>query len=318
MEISLVVEAQQGLTWGRWAPLVEAVDALGFTGLYRSDHFTDPQPPDEDALELIVSLTYLAANTRRVRFGPLVAPLSFRDPRMLARQAAALDDLSGGRMVLGVGAGWQEREHEVWGYPLGAMRIRMDRLEEGLEVITRLLRSGEPVTFEGEHYALRGATLLPRPRRPGGPPVLVGGVGPRRTLPLVARYADVWNSLRSSPEEFRDRSAGLDALARVAGREPGAIRRTLFTGVFFATAPDDLEAVLSGIRERTPGYAGKSTGEVLAALRARSTVVGTPEMVRAQLGAYAAAGVTEIMLRWTALDDPERLRAFADAVLPIR
>src|SRR5262245_16584656 len=114
--ISIMIEGQDGLTWPRWQRLVAEAEDLGFAGLFRSDHFTNAQPPDKGSLELIVALTYLADHSRRIDFGPLVAPLSFRNPTLLARQAAALDDLSGGRMILGLGAGWQEREHTLFGY----------------------------------------------------------------------------------------------------------------------------------------------------------------------------------------------------------
>ncbi len=308
--VSLVVEGQQGLSWPRWQRLVAAVDELGFAGLYRSDHFTDPAPPDRDSLELVVSLTYAALHTHRVRFGPLVAPVSFRDPVMLARQAAALSDLSEGRMVLGLGAGWQEREHRMFGYELGDMDTRFSRLEEALEVTRLLLRSVGPASFEGRHYRLREAELLPRPLHPGNPPILVGGQGPRRTLPLVARYADIWNSTRTSPEGFRESNQRLDQLLRDAGREPGEVRRTLFTGVFFATDDSDLDAVL----RRLAGDSGASPSETLAAQRGRHMVVGTADMVLEQLAELEAAGVQEIMLRWTELDDLERLRAFSAAV----
>src|SRR5438552_17648335 len=155
--ISIMIEGQNGLTWPHWKRLVAEVERLGFAGLFRSDHFTNAGPPDKDSLEMVVSLTYLADHTQRIHFGPMVAPLSIRNPTLLARQAAALDDLSGGRMILGLGAGWQEREHTLFGHELGDVPTRMARLEEGLEVITRLLRSDEPVTYEGQFYQLRGA-----------------------------------------------------------------------------------------------------------------------------------------------------------------
>src|SRR5215467_2214630 len=139
--LSIMIEGQNGLTWPHWKRIVSEVGAWGFPGLFRSDHFPNARPPGKDSWETIVSLTYLADHTQRIHFGPLVAPISFRDPAMLARQAAALDDLSGGRMILGVGAGWQDREHRLFGYNLGDVPRRLARLEEGLEVITRLLRS---------------------------------------------------------------------------------------------------------------------------------------------------------------------------------
>jgi alkanesulfonate monooxygenase SsuD/methylene tetrahydromethanopterin reductase-like flavin-dependent oxidoreductase (luciferase family) len=185
--VSISVEGMFGLTWERWRRLTTVVEQLGFDGLFRSDHFTLPFPVDLDSLEMIVSLTYLADHTERVHFGPLVAPISFRDPVMLARQAAAIDDLSGGRMVLGLGAGWEEREHGMFGYRLGNISTRFARFAEGLQVITRLLDSDGPVSYTGRFFSLRDAVLLPRPGRRGGPPILVGGAGPTRTLPLAAR-----------------------------------------------------------------------------------------------------------------------------------
>lgn len=217
--LSIQIEGQDDLTWSRWKRLVDEVETPGFAGLYRSDHFTNARPPDKASLEMIVSLTYLADHTQHIAFGPLVAPFSFRDPMLLARQAAALDDLSGGRMYLGLGAGWQEREHTLFGLEPGDVPTRMARLEEGLEVVTRLLKSDDPVTFEGRFFQLRGATLLPRPQRPGGPRILPGGSGVKRTLPLVARFVGAWNGNFLSPAEFRERSTALDALLLAAGRK---------------------------------------------------------------------------------------------------
>ena len=275
--ISIQVEGQNGLTWARWIALATEVEELGFAGLFRSDHFTNAHEPDLDSLELIVSLTWLAANTSRIHFGPLVAPLSFRDPRMLARQAAALDDLSGGRMILGLGAGWQEREHTTYGYDLGDIPTRMARFAEGLELVTRLLRDEEPVTFDGAYFQTREARLLPRPERPGGPRLLIGGNGEKRTLPLVARYADVWNALFMPAEDFRELSTQLDELLRAAGRKPEDVRRTIMLPLFFDPRDED--------------------------------------EVRRQIAAYSEAGADELIFQWLALDDLEGLRAFARAAL---
>jgi F420-dependent oxidoreductase-like protein len=275
--ISIQVEGQNGLTWARWIALATEVEELGFAGLFRSDHFTNARGPDLDALELIVSLTWLAANTRRIHFGSLVAPLSFRDPRLLARQAAALDDLSGGRMILGLGAGWQEREHTTFGYDLGDVSTRMARFAEGLDLVTRLLRDDEPVTFDGEYFQTREARLLPRPERSGGPRLLIGGNGARRTLPLAARYADVWNALFMPAEDFHARSTQLDELLRAAGRKPEEVRRTIMLPLSFDP---------------------RDEGEA-----------------RRQIAAYSEAGADELIFQWLALDDLEGLRVFARAAL---
>lgn len=315
--ISTMIEGQDGLTWPRWQRLVAEVEALGFAGLFRSDHFTNADPPDKESLELVVALTYLADHTRRIHFGPLVAPVSFRHPTLLARQAAALDDLSGGRMILGVGAGWQAREHQLFGHDLGDVPTRMARLEEGLAVITRLLREDEPVTYEGRFFQLRGATLLPRPQRAGGPPLLLGGNGPRRTLPLVARYAGIWNATFLSPEAFHERSAALDELARAAGRSPGDIKRTMMTSLFFGRDMDAVERRISWLRQRAPELAEAPTAALIDKLHAdRAAIVGTPDMIVEQIAAYAQAGVEELMLQWLDMDDTAGLRAFAELVLP--
>jgi F420-dependent oxidoreductase-like protein len=314
--ISVMIEGQNGLDWPRWKRLVDKVEALGFAGLFRSDHFTNARPPDIESLELIVSLTYLADHTQRIHFGSLVAPVSFRHPTLLARQAAAIDDLSSGRLILGLGAGWQEREHTLFGHELGDVPTRMDRLEEGLEVVTRLLRSDEPVTFEGRFFQLRGATLLPRPQRPGGPRIMIGGNGPKRALPLAARHADVWNGTFLTPDAFRARSAELDNLARAAGRQPTAIRRTMMTMLVYARDQAALERrVMRDLRP--PELADASPAEVIASLREKANrIVGPADEAIAQIRAYGEAGVEELMLQWFDLDDLDGLQAFADQVLP--
>jgi len=314
--ISIMIEGQDGLTWPRWQRLVAEVEDLGFAGLFRSDHFTNGQPPDRDSLELIVSLTYLADHSRRIHFGPLVAPLSFRHPTLLARQAAALDDLSGGRMILGLGAGWQEREHTLFGHDLGDVPTRMARLTEGLEVITRLLGSDGPSTFEGRFFQLREAQLLPRPQRPAGPPILIGGNGLKYTLPLAAHFAQIWNGLFLAPAAFRERSAALDELLHAAGRSPGDVRRTMMGPLVYGRDATELERRVSGIRQRNAAWADLPLDALLALLRdERNVIAGPSDIIVEQIGGYAAAGVEELMLQWLDLDDIDGLRGFARQVL---
>ncbi|WP_220132684.1 LLM class flavin-dependent oxidoreductase [Halorhabdus salina] len=186
-EIAIMVEGQQGLTWDRWQRIGHTVEELGFSGLFRSDHFTDADGTTDDALDLWPSLTWLADNTDDIDFGPLVTPVSFRHPVFTARMGKDVDNLADGRLVLGVGAGWQEFEHETFGFDLLDVPERFDRFEEGVEVIASLLGEEDPVSFDGEYFQLDDAQLLPRPERPGGTHLLVGGNGPNRTLPLVAR-----------------------------------------------------------------------------------------------------------------------------------
>lgn len=298
-----MLEGQNGLNWPRFQRIAHAVEELGFAGLYRSDHFTNTEPPDIDSLELWVSLTWLAGHTSRIEFGPLVTPVSFRNPVFTARMAKDVDDLSGGRLRLGVGAGWQAREHANFGFDLLDVPERFARFEEGLEVITRLLHCDEPVTFQGDYYRLREAILMPRPQRPGGPPIVIGGNGERRTLPLVARYADEWNGVFLTPERYAERSRRLDELLAAQGRPATAVRRTLMTGLLFGRDEDELQRKL------------QQTGRSAEELRGRGMVVGAGAAVADQLGALAGAGVERVMLQWMELDDIDGLEALAKAVL---
>lgn len=303
IEVAIMIEGQDGLNWPRWQRLAGAIEELGFAGLYRSDHYTNASPPDKDSLELWVSLTWLASHTHRIEFGPLVSPVSFRHPTMTARMAAAVDDLSGGRLILGLGAGWQEREHTNYGWDLLDVPARFDRFEEGLEVVSRLLQSETPVEFEGQFYRLKEAILLPRPARVGGPPILIGGNGRKRTLPLVARYAKEWNGVYIGPEEFAERSRLLDILLAENGRRPGDVRRSLMTRCEIGESDGELREKLSG--------ASLSPEE----MRQRGLVVGTATQIVEQLGQFAEAGVQRIMLQWLNLDDLDGLENLALNVL---
>jgi alkanesulfonate monooxygenase SsuD/methylene tetrahydromethanopterin reductase-like flavin-dependent oxidoreductase (luciferase family) len=216
--------------------------------------------------------------------------------------ALQVDSLSGGRLILGLGAGWQEREHEHFGYDLLDIGPRFDRFGEALVVITELMESDDPVSFSGEYYQLRDAILLPRPKRPGGPPVLIGGNGPKYTLPKVAQYADEWNAAFIPPERFKELNARLDHLLEVGGRPAGDVRRSLAQHTLFA--PDNAR-----LKE-------KLNGRKVAELRKRGTIVGTPSGdIVDQIQARAEAGVQRLMLQWLDLDDMDGLEALAQAVL---
>jgi len=303
MDIAIMIEGKNGLTWPRWQKIAAVVEDLGFAGLYRSDHFTNSGFPDKESLELWVSLAWLASHTRRIEFGPLVSPISFRHPVMTARMAAAVDDLSSGRLTLGLGAGWQEREHEIFGFDLLDLPSRFDRFEEGLEVITRLLKSDKPVTFEGKYYHLRGATLLPRPARPKGPPILIGGNGEKRTLHLVVKYADEWNAVFLRPAEWSPLNSLLDELLTSQGRDLHSVKRSMMTGLRFGRTRKELEAKLS---------ARHHTG---AGLRKRGFLVGVGSEIREQLEELEKAGLQRLMLQWLDLDDLKGLQVLSKSIL---
>lgn len=304
IEVALMLEGQNGLNWPRWQRIARAAEDLGFVGLYRSDHYTNANPPDLDSLELWVSLTWLAGHTQRLEFGPIVSPMSFRHPTMTARMAAQIDDLSGGRLHLGLGAGWQEREHTNFGLDLLDIGPRFQRFEEGLEVITRLLKSDTPVSYSGSFYRLNEAILLPRPQRAGGPPIVIGGNGPKRTLPLTARYADEWNAVFVAPQRFAELNAQLSALLAAEGRDPASVRRSLMTGLTWAPTMDAFEQKL------------RDSGRTREQLAAHGVIHGALEEIPAQIQAFAEAGVQRIMIQWLDLDDLAGLEQFAAHVLP--
>jgi F420-dependent oxidoreductase-like protein len=303
LEIAIMIEGQNGLTWPRWQKIVRLVEDLGFVGLFRSDHFTNGDPPDVESLELWTSLTWLASNTKRIEFGPLVTPFSFRHPVHTARMACSVDDLAEGRLILGLGAGWNEREHHLFGFDLLEPKSRFDRFEEGMQVVTQLLQSDEPVTFEGRYYQLRGATLLPRPQRRGGPHILIGGNGIKRTLTYVVRYASEWNCVTLLPDDFAHLSARLDEMLLEAGREPTSVRRSMMTGCVFGKDGDALNRKIH------------SYGQTLTELQQRGIVAGSLDDIKGQLQALEQAGLQRIMLQWLDLDDLASLEVLAQGVL---
>lgn len=303
MEVSIMIEGQMGLTWPRWQRLVQKAEELGFYGIYRSDHFALPgDAPFEDALETWTSLTWLAANTSRIAFGPLVSPISFRDPVIMAWQASSVDALSGGRLRLGLGAGWQEREHESFGFDLLSVKDRFERFEEGIQVIRQLTRSSQPTSFEGKYYQLNDAMLSPRSPRQDGPPIVIGGNGPKRTLPLVAKYADEWNASGLNNADFENRMGILDSLLEQEGRDPKSVKRTVMTRGVVAATQDELKK--------------KVSDDDIARIKERDAVVGTPNEVVEILGKKAEIGVQGVMLQWLNLDDCSGLEVLASEVLP--
>ena len=227
---------------------------------------------------------------------------------MTLRYASAIDDLSGGRLVLGLGAGWQEREHQNYGLPFPDIPTRFAMLEEQLQFSARLLDDPAPLDFAGEHYQLREAVLLPRPAR--RMPILIGGNGPRRVLPLAARYGQEWNGVYLNIEKFRERQQRLDDLLSAAGRAPESLKRSLMAGFRWAKS----EAALA---EQLQAASAESEREVTVEyLRNFGLFVGTSAMLIEQLEQFVAAGCQRFMLQVTDNDDLEPVAIFAEEVLP--
>lgn len=303
IRIGLMIEGQWGLTWARWRRLLDAAEALGFDCVFRSDHFTIG-PPDEDSLETFISLTYAADHTRRIEIGPLVAPTTFRHPALTARMAAQIDDLSGGRFVLGLGTGWHEREHRQFGISFPDIPTRYAMLVDALEITRRLFSADGPVSYQGAHYSLDEAVLLPRPARTGGPPILIGGNGMKRTLPLAARFADEWNGVYLAPDGYRQRIARLNELLDGLGRPRTAVRRSMMTQCIIGATDAEVQAKLA------------ANPEAADRLTEPDRLIGTPAQIVDQLGHYGDAGLQRIMLMMRDQEDIAALELLASGVLP--
>lgn len=307
-EIGLMIEGQHGLNWPRWQRLLQVAEESGYQCVFRSDHFTNASPPDMDSLELWVSLTYAATHTRRIEFGSLVAPVTFRHPTLTVRQAAQVDDLSGGRLVLGLGAGWQAREHTNYGIPFYDFPTRFARFTDALEITRRLLDSEEPVTYQGQHISVVDAVLLPRPER--RVPILIGGNGPNRTLPLAARYADEWNGVFINLETFTDRMRRLDELIVAEGREATAVKRSIMGPIYWGETDAAVKKMLDDFN------AQRGTRFSLEEVQNFGIFAGTSSQIVEQLARYAQAGCQRFMLQITDYENLEPVAAWAEEILP--
>jgi len=303
-QVGIMIEGQDGLNWERWKRILTTAEDSGYQCVFRSDHYTNASGPDKDSLELWTSLTYAATHTDRIEFGPLVTPVTFRHPTMNVRYATAIDDLSGGRFVFGMGAGWQEREHNKFGVPFYDFPTRYDMLDEALQLTIRLLESDEPTDFKGEYFELNDAILLPRPSRPGGPPILIGGNGPNKTLPMVAKYADEWNAVFIDLETYKERKALLEGYLEEQGRPADDMKYSLMTRVIYQPTQAKLDAFT---HENDIDVDG---------MKERGVIIGTAQEVIDELSKRVEAGIERFMLQWIEIDAMDNLESMAKEVLP--
>ncbi len=288
-----MVEGQNGLTWERWMHILAMAERLKFPTLFRSDHyFIGPQ---QDSLDAYLSFVVAAQQTSSIRFGPLVSPVTFRSPVDVGRMAAQIDLLSGGRFVMGLGAGWNEPEHKAYGIPFPPVKERFDRLEESIQVIKGLWAPG-PASFEGKYYQLDGADCQPKPA-PGRPPILIGGAGEKRTLKLVARYADEWNSVNLAPDAYAAKVAVLEKHCEAEGRDPATIRRSMMTFAVIGPDATSLDRATDRMMSMWGARPGTSPSEYRETLRARGMIVGGKEDVLEALGKYAEHGLEEVQFQ---------------------
>jgi len=308
--VAIMIEGQEGLTWERWQRLARAAEDFGYESLFRSDHVTGLFGSSErPSLDTWTSITWLATATTRIRFGSLVCPLTFYHPALLAKRAAAVDVLSGGRLDLGIGAGWHEGEHRMFGIPFPPVKERLDRLECGARAI-RALWEGKPVTLEQPYYPLVAAESYPRPAR-GRLPLVIGGRGERRTLKIVAEHADEWNITRVTREEYAAKAQVLERHCRMVGRDPASIRRSLMMPVVIGASRTEIDARLARIIQIFPRVPQDEAG-----WRSAGFLYGTPGEIVRDLAAWQRAGLSRVMLQMLDMDDLAAIELIGREVVP--
>jgi len=306
MELRVFTEPQQGATYDDLLAVARTAEELGFTGFFRSDHYLhmggDGGPGPTDAW---TTLAGLARDTSTIRLGTLVSSATFRLPGPLAVAVANVDQMSGGRVELGLGAGWFEAEHAAYGIPFPDVRERFDRLEEQLAVVTGLWRTpvGRTFTHEGRFYPVTDSPALAKPVQEGGVPVIVGGHGPRRTPALAARYAAEFNAAFASPEDTARHFERVQQACIELGRDPGTL-------VLSAA-----QVLCLGADEATVQRRAAAIGRDPDELRANG-LAGSPSEVLEKVDAFAKAGATRLYLQVLDLGDLEHLADVARLVVP--
>lgn len=299
MELSLLIEGQGGVTWPQWLELARACERHGIGTLYRSDHYLNTDGNESlGSLDAWATITALAAVTSTLRLGTMVSPATFRHPSELAKIAATADHVSGGRIEVGLGAGWHQREHAAYGFPFGNLRTRMDVLEEQLAVITGAWADG-PVSFDGRHYQLDALDAQPKPVQRPGPPLIIGGRGGPRSLALAARFASEYNFVYPTLQQARERGAALAASCERAGRQP--IPLSVMTAVIVGRDQDDLRARVTRVAQRR----GLGSTDAVLAEPPEGWVVGLLEQVALQLRAFEGVGVSRMICQHWAHEDLE-------------
>ena len=303
MRFVLMIEAQQGVSYADQLEIARHAEAAGFEAMFRSDHYGSfPGPEDNPTTDAWAVLAGLARETTRIGLGVLVSPVTFRHPGNLAKLATTVDEMSGGRLEVGVGAGWNDVEHARYGFAFPPIGERADMLEETLEILHGLWEAPDGWSFQGAHWQVRDARTRPRPadlpeRRARGetrPRLLVGGGGSPRSIRLAVRHADEFNLTSASPATVAGKYAQLDAALVAAGRDPATLTRSAMIGVLVGSD----EAELRG-RERDllATIGADEAGDDWFSERRERWILGTPDEARAAVRRFADAGVERIMLQ---------------------
>ena len=297
-----MIEGQEGVTWQDWCALADACEKHGVDTLFRSDHYISQGDEAHNvAHDAWTTIAGLAARTSTLRFGTLVSPATFRLPGLLANVAATADHVSGGRIELGLGAGWMEREHRAYGFPFPETRTRVEMLAEQVEIVHRLWTE-ERVDFHGRHYTLEDAPAQPKPVQQPRPPLLVGGSGGRGTVEPALAFADEYNTPFVSPNEA----------AAVRAKVPG-LRFSVMTGFLVGETHEEMRERAHTLYARRPREQGFD--EWLAAYSERC-VVGSVDEAVARLQEYERAGCDRVMLQHLLHTDLEPVRLIGRELAP--
>ncbi|HET9102397.1 MAG TPA: TIGR03560 family F420-dependent LLM class oxidoreductase [Solirubrobacteraceae bacterium] len=309
MELSLMIEGQEGVTWPDWLALAETCEAHGVPTLLRSDHYMnlDGRHPERGSLDAWVTISALAAVTSSLRLGTMVSPATFRHPSQLAKVVASADHVSSGRIDLGLGAGWHEREHAAFGFPFPGPRTRFDVLQEQLAIV-RGAWAGGAFSFTGEHYTLSELDAQPKPVQPRVP-IIIGGAARPRSVALAARYGDEYNNLYADPGQARERRERIAAACERAGRPP--LRFSVMTVII--AGRDDGE-----VHDRAHALAEKMGHDAHQLLSdpPHGWILGTTESVIERLSALRDAGVDRIVCQQFVHDDLDHVALIGDVLSP--
>lgn len=296
MRFALMTEPQQGLSYAEQLDLARLAERLGFEAFFRSDHYRSfPGPANQPTTDAWAVLAGLARETSTIRLGSLVSPVTFRHPGSFAKVVTTVDEMSGGRVEVGVGAGWNEPEHSQLGLAFPEIGRRADLLEDELAILHGLWEEPDGWSFEGKQVTVAAASLHPKPVQRPHPPIIVGGEGSPRSLRLAARYADEYNMSSSGPAACAEAFVRLDAECRKIGRDPATICHSVMAGLLIGADGAELERRVHD-QMAMVGAGGNDAAAWLEERRSR-WILGTPDAARAMAVRFAESGVERIMLQ---------------------
>jgi F420-dependent oxidoreductase-like protein len=315
LKVGLLIIGQEDVTWDDWCGLADACERFGIETLFSGDHYiSTTDEVGNVAHDAWTTMAALAARTSSLRLGTLVTPVTFRPPALLANIVATVDHVSGGRVELGLGAGWMEREHEAFGFPFPEMAVRLKMLAEQLEIVHRLWTE-ERVSFAGEHYALIDAPGMPKPLQSPHPPIVVGGSGTRGTAIPAARFADEYNTAWiAHPSEFAVIRERVAAACTEVGRDPATMRFSLAIHCVVGTSRDealDKTRAIYALTPREQGFDDWFTSFT------EYRLVGSVDEVAEQLLPYAAHGADRVMVIHILHRDLDSIQLIGERLLPI-